>query len=108
MGNSFRRNSCAAEIADSALSRNSTSDYAERERRITQENHGAENERFLAARQDDMAQWFTDGGGQPVNPETLRVAFGEKVRTVSPRTGDLAAAQRMALADLRREGVPEA
>ena len=97
----------AVEMTEDALARNSAADQAERERRIGEENHAAENRRFLAEREDDIAQWFADGGGQPINLDALQAAFGEKTRTMFLRTGDLAASQKIALADLRREGVPE-
>ena len=98
----------AVEMADGALARNSTADRAERERRIGEENHAAENERFLVAREDDIAEWFAgEGGLTGIIPE-LRDALGEKTRTVFLRTGDLAVSQNIALADLRRERLLEA
>ena len=97
----------AVEMAGDALARNSTADRAERERRITEENHGAENDRFLVAREDDIAEWFAGRGGLTGIILELRDSFGEKTRTVFLRTGDLAASQNIALADLRRKGLPE-
>ena len=43
----------AVEMAGEALLRNSAADRAARERRITEENHGAENEQFLAECEDE-------------------------------------------------------
>jgi hypothetical protein len=97
----------AVEMAGDALARNSPADRAERERRVIEENHAAENRRFLVARTDDIEKWFAGRGRLTRIIPELRDAFGEKTRTVFLRTGDLSAAQRMALADLRREGLPE-
>ena len=91
-------------MAGDALARNSAADRAERERRITEENHWAENWRFLVERTDDIEIWFAGRGGLTGILPDLRDAFDGKTRSVFLRTGDLAVSQNIAFADLRREG----
>lgn len=90
----------AVEMAGDALARNSAADMADRERRMTEENHGAENERFLAERWDGIE------GGQTVPTSDHHAVFSGMVRARFLRTGDLAAARRIAFNDFWRERFP--
>ena len=90
----------AVEMAGDVLARNSGTDRAERERRVTQENHAAENERFLVERWDGIAE------GPTVPTVDLHAVFSEMVRARFLRTGDLGAAQRNAFNDFWRQGFP--
>ena len=83
----------AVEMAGDALARNSAADRAERERRITEENHAAENRRFLVER------WGGIEDGPTVSTQDLHAIFSEMVRASFLRTGDLGAAQQNAFND---------
>ena len=87
-------------MAGDALARNSAADRAERERRITEENHAAENGRFLVELWDGIAE------GPTVPTVDLHAVFSEMVRASFLRTGDLGAAQRNAFNDFWRQGFP--
>ena len=86
----------AIEMAGNALARNSVADRAARERRIAEESHAAENERFLATRTDDIAEWLANGDGQSGIDQAQQAVFDGKTRVRFLRSGDLGAAQRMA------------
>ena len=90
----------AVEVAGDALARNSAADRAERERRITEENHAAENGRFLTERWDGNAE------GPTVPTVDLHAIFSEMVRSRFLRTGDLGAAQQNAFNDFWRDRFP--